>query len=138
MSHILLLALVALVLLGLADFFIKKGMSIGLEGNAMVFWSMIIASLPFGVLLLVEWVPLRPGGALAGYSITIGGLMFIGTISLLAALKVGEASIVIPLGRLGFVVTALCAFIFLGEPLTVTKALGILCAVTAVILLSRN
>lgn len=138
MSHIILLALAAMVLFGLVDFFFKKAINQGIHGEALLFYSMLIAAAAFGLLALVRWVSLKPDGPLTGYTLLIGGLMFIGTISLLAALKKGEASIVVPISRLGLVITAGCAFIFLAEKLTITKSLGILCAVIAIILLSRK
>jgi uncharacterized membrane protein len=138
MSHIILFALAAMVLFGLVDFFFKKAINQGIHGEALLFYSMLIAAAAFGLLSLVRSVSLKPDGPLTGYSLLIGVLMFIGTISLLAALKTGDASIVVPIGRLGFVVTAVCAFIFLGEILTIYKGLGILAAVIAIILLSRK
>ena len=138
MSYVILLALAAMVLFGLVDFFFKKAMNAGVDGNTLLFYSMLIASVPFGLLCLVYSISLKPDSPLLEYSLLIGALMFIGTISLLAALKIGEASIVVPIGRLGFVVTAVCAFIFLAEKLTITKGLGIISAVIAIILLSRK
>jgi uncharacterized membrane protein len=138
MSHIILSALAAMVLFGLVDFFFKKAINLGIHGEALLFYSVLIAAAGFGLLSLIQSVSLKPDGPLPGYSLLIGVLMFMGTISLLAALKTGEASIVVPIGRLGFVITAVCAFIFLGEKLTITKGLGILSAVIAIILLSRK
>ena len=138
MNPIILLALGAMVLFGLVDFFLKKGIGLGIDGNALIFYSMLIAAVPFGLLCLVLAVPLQPGNPLLIYSLVIGVLMFVGTVSLLAALKSGEASIVVPIVRLGFVVTAICAFIFLGEKITPGSGLGILSAILAIILLSRK
>lgn len=138
MSYIILFALAAMVLFGLVDFFFKKSINRGVHGEALLFYSMLLAGAGFGLLALIQSVSLKPEGPLPGYSLLIGVLMFIGTISLLAALKTGDASIVVPIGRLGFVITAVCAFIFLGEKLTITRGLGILAAVIAIILLSRK
>ena len=137
-QQVIMFALAAMVFLGLVDFFVKKGMGLGIDGNALLFYAMLIAAAPFGVLALVGSVPLEPVRPLIFYTLLISALMFLGTVSLLEALKKGEASIVIPIGRLGFVVTALCAFIFLSETLTLTRGLGIVSAVIAIILLTRK
>jgi bacterial/archaeal transporter family protein len=138
MDPLILLALAAMVLFGLVDFLFKKAIIVGINGEALLFYSMLIAALPFGLMCFIHSIPIKLNNPLLSYSLLIGALMFIGTISLLAALKIGEASIVVPIGRLGFVVTAVCAFIFLNETITITKILGILSAVIAIFLLSRK
>ncbi|RLE70310.1 MAG: hypothetical protein DRJ37_06690, partial [Thermoprotei archaeon] len=55
---------------------------------------------------------------------------------MLHALKVGEASVVVIIVRLGFMVAFLLAVVLMSEKLTPYKALGILFAVLAVVLLS--
>jgi transporter family protein len=138
MNPIIVMALGAMVLFGLVDFLLKKGIGSGIDGNALLFYSMLMAAVPFGFLCVTQAVPLTLENPLLGYSLLIGALMFLGTISLLAALKSGEASIVVPIIRLGFVVTAICAFIFLSEKITLSNGLGILTAILAILLLSRK
>jgi len=138
MSPVIMYALAAMVLFGLVDFFIKKGIGLGIEGNALLFYSMLVSAIPFGLLSIIEIVPLRPVNQLLFYTIIIGILMFLGTVALLEALNRGDATIVVPISRLGFVITASCAIIFLNENLTLTKGIGIICAGIAIILLSRK
>lgn len=60
----------------------------------------------------------------------------IGMISYISALKLGEASIVAPIRNLALVVTVALAIVLLGEGLSLTKVVGIILAITALILLS--
>jgi transporter family protein len=53
------------------------------------------------------------------------------------AIARGPLSVVIPLFSLNLVIPAVLGFIFLNEPLTVSKGLGLLFACLAVILLTR-
>ena len=71
------------------------------------------------------------------YASTRGVLIVISLLAMLHALKVGEASVVVIIVRLGFMVAFLLAVVLMSEKLTPYKALGILFAVLAVVLLSR-
>ena len=75
----------------------------------------------------MSWIAL-----LAGISGGLGFLFFY------QALEKGSASLVIPISSLYVLVAAVLAVIFLKEPLTLRKALGILFAVLAIILLSQQ
>lgn len=55
-----------------------------------------------------------------------------GLISLLAAFRLGQASVVAPIGQLSFVVSALMATIWLRERFTKRKALGLLLAIATI------
>ena len=138
MSHVILPALAGMVLLGIADFLTKKGLDLGIDIHLFFFYSFLVSALPFGILWFSQSVPIRIESGLLFYSIVLAVLIFTATIAFLLALKTGEASIVVPIARLGFVVTAVCAFIFIGEQLTVTKGLGILFAIAAILLLSKK
>jgi drug/metabolite transporter (DMT)-like permease len=57
---------------------------------------------------------------------------------LLEALKRGQASVLVPISQMGFVVTAAVGIVFLHEPLTRRKMLGLGLAVAALGCLSRS
>lgn len=138
MEHVILLALTGMVMFGLADYFLKKSTSMGIKPDILFFYALLISALPFGVLHLYQKPPMNIGSSLGFYSFIIGTLTFIASISLVAALKKGEASIVVPIARMAFVVTSVCAFIFLGEVFTIKKGLGILLAIISILLLSKK
>ena len=120
-------------LFGLADFFLKKGVNKGIEPNVLMYYSLLIAAVPFGILWFMQPGQMKIDIPLLGYSFTIALFFFMGTLALISALKKGDASIVVPIGRMGFVITAVCAFIFLSETFTITRGLGILFAILAIL-----
>ena len=63
------------------------------------------------------------------------GIAIISTISVFRL--GGEASVVSPITSLGFVIVVLLAYILLKEPITLSKGLGSILAVVAIVLLSR-
>ncbi len=67
---------------------------------------------------------------LAGIAVTLGYVYFF------IAISKGSATTVIPVTSLYVALASILAFIFLAEPITIKKVLGILCAISAVILLS--
>lgn len=69
--------------------------------------------------------------------VVLGGLCggLIGVYTYFIALKHGDASIVVPLCATYPLVTMLFSFLFLNEPVTVSKAVGILLIVLGVLLL---
>lgn len=138
MDAAILLALSGMVFGGLVDFFLKKGVNAGIDANLLFFYSFLVAAVPFGVLCYIESVSLALKRPLLDYILFIGVLFFLASLFLILALKIGEASIVVPIGRMGFVVTAVCAFIFLSETLTIQKGVGILFAIAAIFLLAKE
>jgi uncharacterized membrane protein len=62
----------------------------------------------------------------------VSAVLLVGAFTLLAkGLERGEASVVVPIAQMGFVVTARLGFIFLREPLTTRKLAGLAVAVLA-------
>jgi len=55
-----------------------------------------------------------------------------GLMSLVAALKEGDASVVTPIGQLSFVVSTVMATLWLGEHFTKRKIVGLLLAIATV------
>jgi len=70
-------------------------------------------------------------GILAGITEALGFLFFY------RALQRGPATIVVPFTALYIVITVVLAAVFLEEPLTVKKVLGIISGVAAIVLLSQ-
>ena len=69
---------------------------------------------------------------------TAAVLLLFGLVMLLAGLARGEASVLVPVAQLSFVVTAGLGFAFLGERLTLRKGLGLAFAIAALICLARG
>ena len=131
------LAIVTLVSIGTVDFIRKVAMS---RGESVVYY--LLAE----TIVLVLWLPmvglvLPHSGALSLrgilFSVVSGSLLALGLTCFLSALGTGEASVAVPIGRMGLAMTAALAILLLGEPPTLRKLLGISCAGLAVWFLSR-
>jgi len=137
LSQAVILSIVTLLCIGTADFVRKIAMG---GGEPPVYY------LAAETLVLFLWLPLvailvrHPGSlSLRGVllSVASGTLLVIGLTAFFFALGTGQASISVPIGRMGLAMTAVLALVFLGEPPTLRKLLGIGCAGLAVWLLSR-
>ena len=69
---------------------------------------------------------------------TAAVLLLFGLVMLLAGLARGEASVLVPVAQLSFVVTAGLGFVFLRETLTLRKGFGLAFAVAALICFARS
>ena len=133
MSYTLGCAFVALLCSATNDFLFKRA---GRQGGVSHQLTMVlsVSMLPWVLLYAVATDGIAPSWP-AAYA-------FVGAVSLWAglycfskSLKGGAVSIAAPTFRLAFVVTALLAFLLLGEALTVLKAVGLCCAAASVWLL---
>lgn len=131
------LAVFSMVLIGLADFLRKRAMASGVEpASFMVIESSFVFLSAVAAVILLSG-SLRVTGTTLSYAPICGFLILISMLSMLFALRMGEASVIVPIARLGFTVTFILAVLLTPEALTAQKILGILFAVAAVILLSR-
>lgn len=130
------LAVIVMVVMGVVDFLMKKAIASGVDFLILTFFIYFSAGILFGFFCLVKKAPLKMKKNLLKYPVIIGLLTYAGTYFILIALESGNASVVIPIVRMGFVVTAICAFIFLHEKITLQKGLGLLCAAISIVLLS--
>jgi uncharacterized membrane protein len=60
------------------------------------------------------------------------------TISLLRGVAAGQASVLVPIAQMGFIIAALLGFFVLRERVTVRKASGLACALTALAVLAMS
>jgi transporter family protein len=107
-------------------------------GIQSLVWGQLAAVAMFPIYFLVfkEMLPLKMDSVGIAWALLTGALGILGTLFLYLTLRVGPASIVIPLSALYPVVTVILAYIFLHEELSLTRLLGIACALAAVWLLT--
>src|SRR4029077_14429652 len=74
---------------------------------------------------------LRPPPVTFKYSAPAAIVLLGATISLLRSVAEGQASVLVPIAQMGFVVAALRGFFFLREPVTVLKMIGLATALAA-------
>ena len=130
--------LVATVAMGIVSLVYKLGAIAGgspatiLTGQASVF--LPLATL-FAIMRDRGFHP-PPGGW--RYGATAAVLLLFGLVMLLAGLARGQASVLVPVAQLSFVVTAGLGFVFLRETLTLRKGFGLAFAIAALICLARS
>ncbi len=93
----------------------------------------IVGGLTFA---LARGEPLRPNHRVLGFAL-LSGLLVCGIVHfLLAATRLGQASIVVPISQLSFIVTALLGVTFHREPLGARKTLALTAAVACILTLA--
>jgi transporter family protein len=131
-------ALIAMAAMGVANFLYKVGATTGgtpatfIAGQASLFLPLATA---------FAWVTdrgLRPPRALWP-PVSAAALSFLVALVLLfESLERGEASVLVPITQMGFVVTAAFGVLVLKEPLKPRKAAGLACALAALAALARG
>ncbi|HWI25506.1 MAG TPA: EamA family transporter [Stellaceae bacterium] len=126
-------ALAALVCYGIGDLIYKRAAAAGLKPE---YFLMVQAWCFCPAILFYAWgtgnLHLEPAalwGCLAGLFVLVGFYNYV------RSLRVGAVSIVAPVFRLNFIITAALAILWLSEPLTASKAAGFLLALLAAWLL---
>lgn len=133
MSATIALALASMVGAGIGDLIYKQAARAGLPAHRFLMvqtWAFFPTVVLYG--LLTRSLALN---AVALWGCLAGLFAFTAFYNFAWSLQSGRVSINAPLFRLSFVITAVLAIVFLGEPLTLRKGAGIACALIAVWLL---
>jgi len=130
------LAIITMVFMGLVDYFLKIALTAGIHIYPISFFVYLLMTILFGAYCIFKKKPLKIYKSLFIYAIIIGISIFGATFLALLALREGNASVVTPIARMGFLVTVLGAFFFLKERFTLSKGLGIMFAIASLVLLS--
>ena len=130
--------LVATVAVGILSFTYKVGLRAGATPIALVVTQGLVAvTLATGFTVYVDR-RIRPSRAAWSHAPVAAVLLVTAFIFLAKGLKSGEASVVVPVAQMGFVVTALLGFLFLREPFTVRKGAGLAAALAALACLAKG
>jgi len=130
--------LVATVAVGIASFTYKLGLR---EGATPI--SLVAAQGAVAVTLSTAFTAyvdrgIRPSRAAWSHAPVAAVLLVVAFTFLAKGLEGGEASVVVPVAQMGFVVTALLGFFFLREPFTARKCAGLAAALAALASLARG
>ena len=125
--------LVATLAVGFASFAYKLGLR---QGAAPI--ALVVAQGAVAVTLATAFAARVDGGirpsAAAWRHAPVAAVLLVVAFTLLAkGLEHGEASVVVPIAQMGFIVTALLGFVFLREPFTARKGGGLLAATAALV-----
>ena len=130
--------LTAMAAMGVANFLYKLGAASGgvpaafIAGQAAIFLPLAAA---------YTWGrdrSLRLPAAAWAHGATTAGLFLLALIMLFESLARGEASVMVPVSQMGFVVTAAYGVLFLREPFTARKGGGLLLALSALVCLALS
>ena len=131
-------ALVAMAAMGVANFLYKVGAAAGgtpatfIAGQAAVF---------FPLSTVYAWIvdrESRPPRAAWTHAGTTALVFLLGLVLMFESLARGEASVLVPITQMGFVVTAAYGMLFLREPFTARKGGGLLFALGALACLALS
>jgi uncharacterized membrane protein len=136
--HSLWLVALATLAFGTSNFFHTMGLRHGaLPETLAVAQATLFMPLATVVVYVVDR-KLRPPPATFKYSAPAAIVLLGATISLLRSVAGGEASVLVPIAQMGFVVAALLGIFVLREPVTVRKMIGLVTALTALAALAGS
>jgi uncharacterized membrane protein len=123
--------LIATAAVGIGNFIYKYGLRAGATPV-----SLVVAQAAVVVTLATAFVGvvdrrIRPPAAALRYAPRAAIVLALAFVFMLESLARGEASVVVPIAQMGFVVTALLGFLFLRESFTARKGAGLVAALAA-------
>lgn len=128
---------IATVAVGVASFTYKLGLLAGAAPIALVVAQGVVAvTLATGFAARVDG-GIRPSRAALRHAPVAAVLLVCAFVFLAKGLQGGEASVIVPIAQMGFVVTALLGFFLLREPFTLRKGAGLAAALAALASLAR-
>jgi drug/metabolite transporter (DMT)-like permease len=123
--------LLATVAVGIASFTYKLGLMAGAVPIALVVTQGLVAvTLATAFAIRIDG-GIRPSRAAWRHAPVAAVLLVSAFVFLAKGLQRGEASVIVPIAQMGFVVTALLGFFLLREPFTLRKGAGLIAALGA-------
>lgn len=132
MNYTILFAIIAMICLGLSDFFYKRARDRGITAGSFLFTQAFffgMATIVFA--LLTEGI--HASSVILKYALLSGILFFMAYMFFLKSLSEGSVSINSVIFRLSFIITSVFAVLFLSESLSLIKITGFLFAVLAIV-----
>lgn len=131
------LAIIGMVFIGL-HYFLVKLISTHVTGPTVAFLSCFLITPAIYAYIYFTDTPFVPEQKIyLGYTFLIVVLLAIAVLSLYMAIQRGPISAVMPIYGLNATITAILGIIFLNEPITAEKLVGLVLAVAAIVLLRR-
>ncbi len=132
----LLQVMLATVAAGAANFFHKLGLIGGATPETLLVAQAVVFSVLVTVLAYAMNGTIRPPAGFAMHSGPAALAVIAAFLFLLHGMKHGDASIVVPIAQMGFVVAAMLGAVFFKEAWTVRKVSGLATAVAALLVLA--
>lgn len=128
---LLLRVLIATLSVAIANFIYKLGLRAGSSPATLVVAQACVASSLATAFAAKIDGRVRPSRIALRHAPLAAVVLSMAFVLLLKGLALGEASILVPVAQMGFVVTALLGFMFMGEPFTRRKGAGLVAAIAA-------
>jgi drug/metabolite transporter (DMT)-like permease len=130
--------LIATLALGIANFIYKLGVLDGASpATLLVAQAGVFISLAT-IFACIADRGIKPPAAAWPYAASAAILLVLAFVFLLESLTRGEASVLVPVAQMGFVVTAVLGIVFLRESFTLRKGAGLVAALAALVCLARS
>jgi len=134
----LLRVLIATLALGIANFIYKIGVHAGATpATLLVAQAGVFISLATGFSCAIDR-GIKPSVSTWSHAATAAILFVFGFVFLLESLTRGQASVLVPIAQMGFVVTAALGIVFMKESFTLRKGAGLAVALAALMCLARG
>lgn len=134
----LLRVVVATVAVGIGNFIYSLGLRAGATpASIIIVQAAVVVSLSTLFVRLVDGA-IRPSGLVLRHAPRASLVLALAFVFMVEAMARGQASVAVPIAQMGFVVTALLGFAFLGERFTVRKGIGIVAALAALASLAHG
>ena len=127
----LLRVLLATLALGVANFLHAVGLREGVLPETMLAAQAIVFMPLTNLAVLAADRRVAAPRAAWGYGAVMSLVLFGAFVCLLHGISLGQASVVVPIAQMGFIVTAVLGTLLLREPLTLRKGLGLAAAAAA-------
>ncbi len=123
--------LIATVTVGVGNFIYKLGLQAGADPASMITaQGVVVITLATAFVGAVDR-RIGPSRAALRYAPRAAVVLAFAFAFMVEGMKRAEASVVVPIAQMGFVVTALLGFLFLREPFTARKGAGLAAALAA-------
>lgn len=127
-------ALIALVFWGIWAFF-SKVLTHRLNTELLAFFTTVGSLLAITIYTLIRTKIII--NTSSWWAMLVGACAMIATFAFYAALSKGPASVIVPWTGLYIIIPVVLGFVFLNEPITINRIIGIITAIIAIIFLSR-
>jgi drug/metabolite transporter (DMT)-like permease len=130
--------LIATVAVGIGNFIYALGLRQGATAASLI---LLQAAVVVSLSTVFVWRTdgrVRPSGLVVRHAPRASLTLALAFVFMVEAMGRGQASVAVPIAQMGFVVTALLGFAFLGEGFTARKGVGIVAAVAALASLAHG
>jgi uncharacterized membrane protein len=129
---------VATLAVGIGNFIYTLGLRAGATPASLILTQAAVVITLATTLVRIADGRIRPAGPVLSHAPRASLVLALAFAFMVEAMARGQASVAVPIAQMGFVVTALLGFAFLGERFSARKGVGIVCALAALASLAHG